>query len=164
MYNLCGIDGITTGKFIETDADKLLFSTVPLENCTRQKALDLAAYHGAECWGAMTPHVGVLACVHDCTLVRVPRALVAWAFWTRSLTVSRRGAPPFLSRSCSCVTFDRSTHARVARSLANSNLSSVITSSASRTEEMAAGSSSAGRATSRRRVTRRAGSAGPSPP
>ena len=58
FYNLCGRDGVITSNFIEGAADKTRFSTVPLEGCNRLKALELAGFHGAECYGVTPNRLG----------------------------------------------------------------------------------------------------------
>ena len=58
LMRLCGRDGVLTGKYIETEEDKLAFATVPLD-CSREKALERAAFHGAECWGVVPQRNGL---------------------------------------------------------------------------------------------------------
>ena len=53
FYDLSGRDGVVTGNYIEKDADKKFFAVIPLDNCNREKAMELAKYHGAECRGVM---------------------------------------------------------------------------------------------------------------
>ena len=53
FQKLCGQDGVLTGKYIESDADLGFFANVPLENVTREEALQRAKYHGGDIYGVV---------------------------------------------------------------------------------------------------------------
>ena len=57
MMKICGRDGMITTRFIESDADRSFFATIPLDE-TREKALERAAFHGAEVWGVVPQRNG----------------------------------------------------------------------------------------------------------
>jgi len=52
LMRACGMDGILTGTFVETDEDKKKFATIPLD-VSREKAMERASFHGLECWGVV---------------------------------------------------------------------------------------------------------------
>ena len=51
--HLCGKDGMVVGKFIQSDEDREYFTTVHLENCSREQAVERAKYHGINAWGVL---------------------------------------------------------------------------------------------------------------
>ena len=57
LMRACGVDGILTGTFVETDEDKRKFATIPLD-VTREKAMERASFHGLECWGVVPQRNG----------------------------------------------------------------------------------------------------------
>ena len=57
LMRMCGRDGVLTGKFIESEEDKNLFASIPLD-VSREKALERASFHGAECWGVVPQRNG----------------------------------------------------------------------------------------------------------
>ena len=53
FHQLAGLNGITTGKFIETDADREFFATIPLKEATREQAIEQSKFIGADGWGVV---------------------------------------------------------------------------------------------------------------
>jgi len=58
LLKACGNDGVLTGTYIETEDDRKLFATIPLD-VIREEALKRASFHGTECWGVVPQRNGL---------------------------------------------------------------------------------------------------------